>query len=124
MFSKRLKELRLEKDLTQTELGEAVGLSQSTIGAYENNEREPNFEKLLELAKYFRVTTDYLLGVSPYRSWQLWKESAPVVNLEDFVVSQSNINLMGEPLEEGTKKDILLFLRTAHEYIKMKKDEK
>ena len=62
LFSVRLKELRLKKGLTQTELGEKVGVKQSTFTNWENGKREPNFETLLKLASILKTTTSYLLG--------------------------------------------------------------
>ena len=59
----RLKELRLEKGLTQKALGEQTKLSQSAITYWETGKRIPNMLAIITLAKYFGVTTDYLLGV-------------------------------------------------------------
>lgn len=64
IFSQRLKELRLKKGLTQTELGERVGVKQNTFTNWENGKREPNFETLLKLASILNTTTSYLLGES------------------------------------------------------------
>ena len=62
VFPQRLKELRLKKGLTQTELGEKVGVKQSTFTNWEKGKREPNFETLLKLASILETTTSYLLG--------------------------------------------------------------
>ena len=64
IFTERLKELRLKKRLTQTELGEKVGVKQNTFTNWENGKREPNFETLLKLASILNTTTSYLLGES------------------------------------------------------------
>lgn len=64
VFSVRLKELRLKKGLTQTELGKKVGVKQSTFTNWEKGKREPNFETLLKLALILNATTSYLLGES------------------------------------------------------------
>jgi len=48
MFSKRLKELREEKDLTQAQLGKLVNLAQQTIGHYEVGRAKPDFETIQE----------------------------------------------------------------------------
>lgn len=61
-FYNRLKELRRSKGLTQAELSKITGLGQSTIAMYESHKREPNFDVLTQLADFFNVTTDYLLG--------------------------------------------------------------
>lgn len=61
-FKKRLKELRKENYLTQSQLADKLGLAFSTISMYERGEREPDFETLEIIADYFNVTMDYLHG--------------------------------------------------------------
>lgn len=67
VFSKRLKELRGRRGLTQQQivdkLGFVVGTTQ-VYSNYENGQREPSYEVLCKLAGFFGVTTDYLLGLS------------------------------------------------------------
>ncbi|MBQ8320588.1 MAG: helix-turn-helix transcriptional regulator [Clostridia bacterium] len=63
-ISQRIKDLRLEKNLTQTELANATGLSQNAIAQWENEKRTPNINAVVALAKFFEVTTDYLLGLT------------------------------------------------------------
>ena len=58
----RLKELRLAKGLTQTELGRVAGVGKSAISQYENGAREPDSTVLLNLARCLGTTTDWLLG--------------------------------------------------------------
>ncbi|KXT83509.1 transcriptional regulator, Cro/CI family [Streptococcus oralis] len=62
IFPQRLKELRLKKGLTQTELGEKVGVKQSTFTNWENGKREPSFENLIKLADLLDVSLDWLFG--------------------------------------------------------------
>lgn len=61
MFGNVLKNLRVSKGLSQEELSNKFGVSTSTIGMYETNKREPNFDLLKEFANFFNVSTDYLL---------------------------------------------------------------
>ena len=63
-FAERLKELRTEKNLSQMELAKMTGLSAGAIGFWETEKRIPNAMAIITLAKYFNVTTDYLLGVA------------------------------------------------------------
>lgn len=58
----RLKKLRLEKKLTQEELGKRINVTKVSISGYENGNRTPDTETLQKLADFFNVTTDYLLG--------------------------------------------------------------
>ena len=58
----RLKELRLDKGLKQSELANILMTTQATIGKYERGDLEPNLDFLKKLADFFEVSTDYLLG--------------------------------------------------------------
>lgn len=62
MFSKRLKELRKNRNLTQTGLANALNLSHGAIAMYETGKRQPDNETLTRIADYFGVSVDYLLG--------------------------------------------------------------
>lgn len=61
-FKERLKQLRTESDLTQTELAEKLQMSKGTIGNYESGSREPNLDTLEAIADFFNVDLDYLQG--------------------------------------------------------------
>ncbi|MCL2370775.1 MAG: helix-turn-helix transcriptional regulator [Firmicutes bacterium] len=65
-FSQRLKELRQEKGLSAMALGKATGLSDAAILRWENDRADPLGENIIKLAKFFDVTTDYLLGLTDY----------------------------------------------------------
>lgn len=58
----RLKELRTQRGLTQSQIGELLGVSCVTIARYEAGEREPSNAKLTTLANFFDVSVDYLMG--------------------------------------------------------------
>lgn len=57
-----LKELRIEANLTQTELSSRLNVGQATIACYENGQREPHLSILLAYADYFECSLDYLVG--------------------------------------------------------------
>lgn len=63
-FNVRLKQLRTNRKLTQSELAEILDLKPTAISNYESRRNEPSFEKLILLSKYFDVSCDYLLGLS------------------------------------------------------------
>lgn len=63
-----IKLLREKEGLTQTELGEKLGVIKQTISNQENNISEPNIDTLIQLSKIFRVTVDYILGLSDFCS--------------------------------------------------------
>lgn len=55
----RIKDLRLEKGVSQNKLAKALGLTQQAISAYENGLREPDLETLNKIANFFNVSVDY-----------------------------------------------------------------
>lgn len=61
-FHIRLQAQRIKYDLTTKELADHLGVSVRLIQRYETGERKPNIVRLSEIADYFGVSTDYLLG--------------------------------------------------------------
>ncbi|GHU89347.1 hypothetical protein FACS1894202_07330 [Clostridia bacterium] len=59
---KRLKELRKSKKLSQDMLGGIFEVGQKTISGWETGEREPDYQTITDVAAFFRVTPDYLMG--------------------------------------------------------------
>ena len=66
-FGNTLKTLRINNNLTQSQLAQQLGLTKSVISAYETGIRMPSYDVLIQIAKKFKVTTDYLLGVESRR---------------------------------------------------------
>ena len=60
----KLKQLRIDKGFSQSELARRVDITKSMISSYENSMRLPSYDVLLKMARCFHVSTDYLLGVS------------------------------------------------------------
>ena len=58
----RIKTLRLKQKLKQEELSKIINVSQASLSGYESGRYEPDYKTLLNLAAFFNVTTDYLLG--------------------------------------------------------------
>ena len=63
-LGKRLRELRMQREIKQTDLAEYLNCSPGTISNYENGTHFPDLETLRMLADYYGVSTDYLLGRS------------------------------------------------------------
>lgn len=57
----RLKQLRIERNITQLRLAMDLNMSQNTISRYENEKREAGYNELIKFAEYFNVSIDYLL---------------------------------------------------------------
>ena len=62
IFAERLKELREDNKVSLKKLGDAIGVSDIAISRWENLKRIPNIESLSDIADYFAVSTDFLLG--------------------------------------------------------------
>lgn len=60
----KLKDLREDNDLKQKELAEYLHIKQNTYSQYENGQRQLPIDILIKLAKYYNVSTDYILGIS------------------------------------------------------------
>ena len=66
-FKDRFKQLRLEHNITLTELATAFKKTESACRAWELGRSKPDADTLTKLSEYFHVSTDYLLGISEYR---------------------------------------------------------
>lgn len=80
-FSEIARELRLSKNLTQTQLAERMWVKKSIISAYETDARPPSLDMLIKYAKEFNVTTDYLLGLQEHK----------FINVDSLTDQQINI---------------------------------
>jgi transcriptional regulator with XRE-family HTH domain len=62
-FGEKLKQLRISRNKTQTNVANAVGISRQRISFYEIGVNIPNIEILYRLCEYFNVSADYMLGL-------------------------------------------------------------
>lgn len=67
MFDDRLKNLRKEQGYTMKQMAKIFNIPYTTYVKYENNQREPNSEFLILVARYFNITCDFLLGITNKR---------------------------------------------------------
>jgi len=68
MNMNRITELRKEKDMTQTDLAEAIHSSRQAVGKWENGNVDLSTETIAKLCEVFEVSADYLLGLSIHRT--------------------------------------------------------
>ena len=64
IFGERLKELRIEKGISQAVLAKIIGVSSGIVCLWETDRSEPTAPNVLKIAEHFDVSTDYLLGRS------------------------------------------------------------
>ena len=62
MLGERLTELRKGRNLTQEQFSSLINISRATYAQYEIDRRQPDYETLQNIADFYNVTTDYLLG--------------------------------------------------------------
>ena len=62
-FGEKIRNLREDSELSQTELAKAVGMTQRKISYIECGKYEPNIDDIVILCRYFKVSADYLIGL-------------------------------------------------------------
>ena len=103
-IQERLKDLRVERGLTLEQLAEQTHLSKSALGSYEGDKfKDISHYALIELAKFYEVTVDYLLGRSQTKNH-------PNADLADLRLSDDMIEL----LKSGRVDNSLLCELAAH----------
>lgn len=111
----RIKELRIEKHLLQSDVAKYIGKSERIVGFYEKGERDPNTDTLLKLAELFDVSVDYILGKSKIKN-------PKIVTLDDIDIAfASGIRGLNKENQE-TLKDIMNGLLAKQELDDLKKD--
>ena len=75
----RLKELRAERNMKQSDLAKLLNLSPSAISNYEQGIREMDAEAICKLCSIFNCTADYVLGISDLRTTELTAEEQELV---------------------------------------------
>lgn len=64
MITERLKQLRIAEDWDQGDVARELGIPRSTYSGYENGSRKPSYNVVIQLAKFYNVSADYLLGLT------------------------------------------------------------
>ncbi len=86
----RIRYLRIRNNLTSKELSKALSISESSMSLYENGKRKPSLEIIVKIADYFKVTTDYLLGVSDSSHMGEYQTETDIFNVLENVISILN----------------------------------
>lgn len=66
IFGERLKEIRTERHLKQTDIAKLLNVSANTVYAWENDKQEPSMATLIKLSEILQVSLDYLFGKADY----------------------------------------------------------
>ena len=118
MNGRKLKSLRENKGLLQKELGDKIGISASTIGMYEQNRRDPDYDTLKKIAQYFNVSIDYLLdnNVNDKKVDEELIEQQALKN----VLQKAGFMKKNEDLTDDELKKLINFIVINKEYLKGK----
>ena len=101
-----LRNLRIERGLSQEALGNLIGKTQQSIGKYESGETEPDIQTLIFFADYFQTSVDYILDRTDVRSPGMVNKELGFSNEEKRLLSSYN------DLDETQQKVILQMLET------------
>lgn len=137
-FASVFKALRTERELSQQELSNQIGLSKSAINMYERGERQPNFETLELIADFFNVDIDYLLGRTS-KTTKIIKTDASKSSLStkdtkdiekileqtrEQLTNQEGLMFNGDPVSPEAIESILAAMQIGMEIAKKKNKEK
>ncbi len=107
-FKDRLRELRKKRGMSQVALAERLGLSKSTIGAYETGDITPSVEALNTIADFFNVDIDYLLGKEEGSTYYLDPEAA---ELAKEIANRQDLRILFDATRDISREDIEFIIR-------------
>lgn len=95
MFAEILRKLRKSRKLNQKQFAKEVFISPSAVSQYETNRTMPSRETLDRIAKYFGVSTDFLLGSSPTAEFEelLFQEYCSGITVLDLLKMLTQLNV-------------------------------
>lgn len=120
----KIKQLRKDNKITQTELGKILNVEKSTISMYENNNTQPPIQTLSTIAKYFNVTTDYLLGNETKNKEQNSQNkdekdiAKSMKKIKEQLKDEQGLMFDGEPLDDTTIELLLEELERQERLVK------
>lgn len=129
-FAERLKELRKEKRITQEKLADRFFITKSAISKYENGVNTPENKLLQDMADFFEVSVDYLLGRTndakpSVKEWQPQLTKKDEKDIEkslnktlEMLENQEGLMLSGEPIDDEDFELIKAAILNGLEYAK------
>lgn len=107
-LKERLKELRKSKGLSQVALAEKVGMSKSTIGAYETGDITPSLQALNTLADFYNVDLNYLTGEADGSTYYLNPEAAEIAK---EIYNNSDLRILFDATRDVSAEDLQVVIR-------------
>lgn len=110
MFSSILKELRLKKGVTQTQLAEAIGVSNGNVGDWERGRNKPGYDALVSLSRFFEIDPYYLLELPPLGNMGSFLPE-DLSNIETQMISMFRL------LDDRYKEDVFDYVKMKYEKV-------
>jgi len=112
-FNEILRQLRTEKNLSQKDVADAIGVDRTTYTKYETGKSQPDFVTIQKLAEFYSVSVDYLLGRTDIRNPYIPEEytqkhkvtKRDLMQYEDFI-EQAGIFFMNDEVAEEDKEKL------------------
>ena len=119
---KNLKLLRKQHNLSQKEIGNIFHASQNTVSQWENGTRKPSDDIIQEIADYFEVSVDYLLGRQEQLPELNSKDKREIQEIlddtEQQLLSQDGLMFDGSPATDEDVQKIIMAMKMGMEMIK------
>ena len=119
---KNLKLLRKQHNLSQKEIGNIFHASQNTVSQWENGTRKPSYDIIQEIADYFDVSVDYLLGRQEQLPELNSKDKREIQEIlddtEEQLLSQDGLMFDGSPATDEDVQKIIMAMKMGMEMIK------
>lgn len=109
-FAEIFKYLRLREGLTQKEMADRLGIAKSTVSMYENGNREPDFELLEQIADYFNVDMNFLLGKDKDERYFLDEKTTQIAQ---EIFDNEELKLLFDAAVDSSPED----LKTVHDML-------
>ena len=119
---KNLKLLRKQHNLSQKEIGNIFHASQNTVSQWENGTRKPSYDIIQEIADYFDVSVDYLLGRQEHLPELNSRDKREIQEIlddtEQQLLSQDGLMFDGSPATDEDIQKIIMAMKMGMEMIK------
>lgn len=111
----RIKELRLEKGLSQEELGQFLNIQKSAISKYERGALEPNKTMLIKMSELFHCSVDYLLGLSDIRNTNKILDAVStdkkLLTFTQYLMERESMQLLFEQIKDLPDSEIIRLIK-------------
>ena len=99
-FGDRLRELRMDNNYSQKKVAKDIGISTTTISQYESDSRFPNEDMLKRLCLYYKISSDYLLGLTEAKHSPLSKEK-----VKNKMISSKQMDFISDLIDMIDKRE-------------------